>query len=436
MGQVFLAATSDGDLAAVKVIRPEFARNPSFRRRFAREVSAARRVGGLHTASVVDADPEAAAPWLATEYIPGPSLQDRVAQRGPLDPTGVLTLASGLAEGLAAIHACRLAHRDLKPGNVILAEDGPRIIDFGIAQAHDASTLTTTGVVVGTYAYMAPEQVHGEQASPASDIFSLGAVLTFAATGRSPFEAPSILAIARRIADEAPNLDGIPSDLRKLIQNCLNKAPNDRPAPSAISAQAKSALLADPSSPPPKHKSTNPAIHSKGSGYTPTEKSTSPKPATASPKVPTKTTASQLKTWGVAAALLIGSISGVLAYLNRDQHGTPLPDKYVGTWTTTGLGLSSPADVSLRLSPGYAGDQLGKFHTTFTRGTDTVPCSYHLKMTRNDGAWAFFDATPVANPASECATLTTIQVEIFRNEKQLTYIPNAHDDGVDVLNKS
>jgi serine/threonine protein kinase len=163
---------------AVKVIHTSLAAEPAFRARFRREAEAARRVGGFHTAQVVDADP----PWIVTAYIPGPSLRDTVQEHGPLPPTSVLTLGGGLAEGLSAVHACGLVHRDLKPANVIVAADGPRIIDFGIVHAVDASTVTASGAVVGTPAYMSPEQARGDDAlGPASDVFSFGAVLAFAA---------------------------------------------------------------------------------------------------------------------------------------------------------------------------------------------------------------------------------------------------------------
>lgn len=174
MGQVFLGVSPGGRAVAVKVIRAEHASNPQFRARFAREVQAAQRVGGFHTAPVVDADPEAELPWLVTAFIPGPSLHQVVSEQGPLALGAVRGLGAGLAEGLAAIHACGVVHRDLKPGNVIMAEDGPRIIDFGIARPADASSLTSTGVVIGMFAYMSPEQVRGERAGPASDVLLPG----------------------------------------------------------------------------------------------------------------------------------------------------------------------------------------------------------------------------------------------------------------------
>ncbi|WP_344984079.1 serine/threonine-protein kinase, partial [Thermobifida alba] len=189
MGQVFLARSPGGRPVVVKVILPEYASDTEYRARFAREVEAARRVGGFHTAQVVAADPDADPPWMATAYVPGPSLSQAVHQRGPLDEQVLRTLAAGLAEGLAAIHGCGLVHRDFKPGNIILAADGPRIIDFGIARPTDASTMTQTGAVIGTLSYMSPEQIGGSPVGPASDIFSFGTVLAFAATGRSPFAA-------------------------------------------------------------------------------------------------------------------------------------------------------------------------------------------------------------------------------------------------------
>ncbi|RSN46636.1 serine/threonine-protein kinase [Actinomadura sp. WAC 06369] len=185
MGEVYLAASPGGRDVVVKVIRPELADTADARRRFVREIAAAQRVGGFHTAQVVDAGPHDDPPWMVTEYIPGPSLRRLVLDGGPLPPDRVRALAAQLAEGLAAIHACGLVHRDLKPGNVIMAADGARIIDFGIARMADASVLTATGAVVGTYAFMSPEQVHSRAVGPPSDVFSLGGVLAFAAARRA-----------------------------------------------------------------------------------------------------------------------------------------------------------------------------------------------------------------------------------------------------------
>ena len=209
-----------------------------FRERFAREIEAARRVGGFHTAPVVDADANANPPWMVTAFIDGPSLQDAVDQRGPLLPDEVRALGAGLAEGLAAIHAHGLVHRDLKPGNVILAPDGPRIIDFGIARVTDASSgPTAAGAVIGTFAYMSPEHVGVDPIGPASDVFSLGSVLAFAAMGRPPFAGDSAAAVMFRLVSQPPDLAGLADpQLAELIGACLAKAPGDRPTVSYLLA--------------------------------------------------------------------------------------------------------------------------------------------------------------------------------------------------------
>jgi DNA-binding beta-propeller fold protein YncE/predicted Ser/Thr protein kinase len=231
MGRVFLGVSPGHRQVAVKIIRTEYAAEPHFRERFAREINAARQVGGFHTAPVVDADPDADPPWMVTAYIHGPSLQAAVTKDGPLSLDKVRELGAGLTEGLAAIHACGLVHRDLKPSNVILADDGPRIIDFGIARATAAGAITTVGFVVGTVSYMSPEQVSGEMVGPASDVFSLACTLVFASTGHTPFGDESIVTVVRRIASEPPDLTGVPEErgFGRLIRECLAKSAADRP---------------------------------------------------------------------------------------------------------------------------------------------------------------------------------------------------------------
>jgi serine/threonine protein kinase len=229
-GQVYLGESPTGQLVAVKILHPHNVDDPQFRARFKREVQAARLVSPAYTAAVVDADPGADPPWLATTYIPGPTLDKVVRDSGPLTGPEVRRLGAVLAEGLTDIHACGLVHRDLKPGNIIMADNGPRIIDFGIARAVGAPTLTDSGDFFGTYPYMAPERFHGT-AGTASDVFSLGAVLAHAATGRSPFEAPSPAETMRRILEMPPDLDAIPEPLRTLVAACLEKDPARRPAP-------------------------------------------------------------------------------------------------------------------------------------------------------------------------------------------------------------
>ncbi|WP_017578214.1 WD40 repeat domain-containing serine/threonine protein kinase [Nocardiopsis kunsanensis] len=237
MGQVYLARTPGDRPVVVKVVRPELAHDEEFRRRFAREVDAARRVGGFHTAQVVDADPEGEPPWVATAYISAPSLEQVLEKQGPLGEPELESLAKGLAEGLDAIHACGLVHRDLKPGNILMAEDGPRIIDFGIARTLDAGSTTVTGQVVGTLPYMSPEQVQERTVGPASDMFSLGTVIATAANGTNPFSADSMAAVVLRIISPAPSMEGVPDRLRSVVEACWEHDPELRPAPREITAR-------------------------------------------------------------------------------------------------------------------------------------------------------------------------------------------------------
>ncbi len=234
MGQVFLGRSPGGRQVAVKVVHANLAEQAEFRIRFAREASAARTVSGLFTAPVVDADLNAPVPWLATAYVAGPSLADAVAMHGPLPVSSVLALAAGLAEGLGAIHAAGIVHRDLKPSNVLLAQDGPRVIDFGISRAAEYSTLTGTGMVVGSPGFMSPEQVQGHEMGPPSDVFSLGAVLAFAATGEGPFGTGTAATLLYRVVFTPPVMTGLPAALRPLIERCLAKDPQQRPTTSQL----------------------------------------------------------------------------------------------------------------------------------------------------------------------------------------------------------
>ncbi|MFI7005901.1 serine/threonine-protein kinase [Streptomyces sp. NPDC050145] len=233
MGTVYLARSRGGRAVAVKVARPELAADAHFRERFRAEVAAARSVGGFHTAQVVDADPEAAAPWLATAYIPGPTLSRLLENEGPRDEDGLKRLGAALAEALAAIHRCGLVHRDLKPGNIIMAADGPRVVDFGIARALESTRLTATGTAFGTPGFLAPEQALGQAVDGAADVFALGAVLV-AAAGGSAFGGGTPMGLMYRSVHEAPDLTAVPEALRTVVRSCLAKNPEDRPTPSRL----------------------------------------------------------------------------------------------------------------------------------------------------------------------------------------------------------
>src|SRR6266702_3917487 len=236
MGRVYLGLSPGGRSVAVKVIRADLAQDAEFRARFRREVAVARKVSGLFTAPVIDADVDGPVPWLATAYVRGPSLADAVSEYGPLPAASVLALARGLAEGLGAIHAAGVVHRDLKPANVLLAGDGPRVIDFGISRAVEASALTHTGLVVGSPGFMSPEQAEGREVGPPSDVFSLGAVLAFAACGEGPFGTGTAASLVYRVVNAAPNLSAVPPQLRPVIERCLAKNPADRPTAGELLA--------------------------------------------------------------------------------------------------------------------------------------------------------------------------------------------------------
>ncbi|WP_158708960.1 protein kinase domain-containing protein [Streptomyces sp. NRRL S-920] len=236
MGRVHLAASRSGRAVAVKVVRPELAADPDFRRRFRAEVDAARAVSGAFTAPVVDADPDAQQPWLATAYIPGPSLTDALDAHGPMPEPTLRVLGGGLAEALAAIHRAGLIHRDLKPSNILLTLDGPRVIDFGISRAVDGTILTAEGQVAGSPGFMSPEQSRGGELTPASDVFAFGAVLAFAATAVPPFGTGAAHALLYRAAYEEPQLNGVPQGLLGIVSACLDKDPARRPTVDQLQA--------------------------------------------------------------------------------------------------------------------------------------------------------------------------------------------------------
>ncbi|MFI5980084.1 serine/threonine-protein kinase [Streptomyces sp. NPDC051555] len=234
MGVVYLAYTPGGRPVALKAVRREFAADPEFRERFAQEVASARRIHGLFTAQVVDSGADDRTPWLATAYVPGPSLHQVVRRHGPLPVRTVLLLVAGIAEALQAIHEVGVVHRDLKPANVLIAGDGPRVIDFGIARAADAAALTGTGLRIGTAAFMAPEQALGLQVTPAADVFALGTLIGYVAGGAPPFGNGPESSALYRVVHEHPDLSHVPVDLHALVSWCLAKRPEDRPSTTEL----------------------------------------------------------------------------------------------------------------------------------------------------------------------------------------------------------
>ncbi|RZU25298.1 serine/threonine-protein kinase [Streptomyces sp. BK239] len=243
MGVVYRAVSGSGRELAVKVVHAQYAEDAVFRTRFRQEIDAVRKVSGAFTAPVVDADPEAVRPWMATQYVPAPSLAARIRDEGPLRQPELRRLALGLVEALREIHRAGVVHRDLKPGNVLMAEDGPRVIDFGISRATENQTLTETGHLMGTPPFMSPEQLtDARTVGPPSDVFSLGALLTFAATGRGPFDAYSPYLTAYRVMNEQPDLTRLPPSLRAVVAHCLAKTPDERPELDDLLKQFAAAL--------------------------------------------------------------------------------------------------------------------------------------------------------------------------------------------------
>ena len=235
MGRVYLGLSPAGRAVAIKVVHPDLASDADFLRRFGQEVAAARAVSGIYTAPVVASGLNERPPWLATAFVPGPPLDQVVEENGPLPEQALWPLLAGLVEALQAIHACGVVHRDLKPANVLLATDGPRVIDFGIARAADGTSLTAAGVVFGTPGFMSPEQAEGRGAGPASDVFALGCVVAYAAAGMGPFGTGTAAAILYRVVHADPVLDGVPPRLRAVIAACLAKDPAARPSLRALS---------------------------------------------------------------------------------------------------------------------------------------------------------------------------------------------------------
>lgn len=355
MGRVYLGHSPSGRKVAIKVIRPEYVQDSAFRQRFAREVIASRAVSGFFTAGVVDADPEGRRPWLATAYIPGPSLQQAVQRSGPLPERSVRALGAALVEALTAIHGASLIHRDLKPANVLLAQDGPRVIDFGISRLSEHSGLTLTGTTIGSPGYMSPEQIQGLRIEPSSDVFSLGSVLAYASTGAGPFGEASVPALLYRVVNEKPDLQAVPDGLRELIGWCLAKKPADRPAlnalmPALTGGRPPAELLAagwlprpwndedTASAPPvPEAPTSTTARHTLVPAPTPV-----PQQPPSPPHGPPERAVSRRQAlYTAAGALAAGGLAVATWAIMRDGE-SPAPGSLRWRFTTTGTVLSHP----------------------------------------------------------------------------------------------
>ncbi|MGW2046840.1 protein kinase domain-containing protein [Streptomyces sp. NPDC001858] len=336
MGVVYLGRARSGREVAVKVVHSQYAEDAVFRARFRQEIEAVRKVSGAFTAPVVDADPEAVRPWMATQYVPGPTLSARIREQGPLRGAELRRLALGLVEALREIHRAEVVHRDLKPGNVLMAPDGPRVIDFGISRAAENQTLTETGKAIGTPPFMSPEQfTDARSVGPASDVFSLGALLVFAVAGRGPFDADSPYLTAWRVMHEEPKVDAVAEPLRAILARCLAKDAADRPGLDVLAGEFAEALPepaeGDPETvilrPPPAPAPAPPAGEEPG-------------PAAAPPRTGRR---SRLRRWpalaGVAGVLALALTGFLLDVGPFDRNGASASEeKSDGTSTGTDTG--------------------------------------------------------------------------------------------------
>ena len=408
MGAVYLAFTPGGRPVALKMIRPELAGKVDFRNRFRQEVEAARRVHGFYTAQVLDADPDASPPWLATAFVPGPSLQEAVSTHGRLPVDTVLVLMAGVAEALQVIHDAGVVHRDLKPSNVVLAPDGPRVIDFGIARAADAGPLTGGGLRIGSPQYMAPEQVAESPVGPATDLFALGSVAAYAALGRPAFGEGGALPVMYRVLHEPADLSGCPFPLRSIIEHCLAKRAGDRPSAAEVISRCREVTagrtgqIAQPWLPP----GIAPAITNGQQRRTP---ATGPAPVAAEPTArPTaELLMSRRRRFAWPAALTLGLLLLVVAAALTWLAGRNSPAEHsgaghasgpaaavswlAGTWTgsasqPTGVVTHWSAELTFTRS-GRAGTfrfpSLGCSGTLIVTGVTATTASVYENLTRD-----------------------------------------------------
>jgi hypothetical protein len=348
MGRVYLASSPGGRAVAVKVVHPELARDPEFKRRFRHEVEAAEAVSGVYTAPVVGAGPDDSPPWLATAYVPGPSLAELVAGAGPLPEAAVWRLAGGLVEALQAIHGRGLVHRDLKPANILIAADGPRVIDFGISRALHGIALTAAHTTMGTPAYMSPEQAESREIGPASDVFSLGSVLGFAATGKAPFDGGDMMSVIYRIVHGEPGLGPVPPALAGLIAGCLAKDPASRPSLAALLGTVTAAAAAFPENAPGQFWPDPVAgvIARQVTAYPPPQAGTTAPPAPSPGTVPGRR-ASSSRRWllAIGAAGVAAAVAGATLALVR-APGTASPAAQAPPSRSAGAGAPQAADTT------------------------------------------------------------------------------------------
>ncbi|UUU29515.1 serine/threonine-protein kinase [Streptomyces sp. CA-210063] len=372
MGVVYLARSESGRRVAIKLVHAQYCDDEEFRSRFRQEVAAARRVSGAFTTPVVDADPEAARPWMATLYVPGPTLFDLVREEGPLGGARIRGLALGLVEALRDIHRAGVVHRDLKPANVLIAEDGPRVIDFGISRAGDNLPLTVTGRVIGTPPFMSPEQLRSPRdVTPASDVFSLGSLLVYAASGHSPFKAESPYLAGYQVMFEAPKLDAVPEPLRSIAERCLDKDPAARPdltelhrlflgLPTSTDARPDAAV--------PEPEPVAPTTYSRGEG---------------------RRAKRQLFLVGLGAALTVGALSAALLLYPGDKDTSRSSDTAAGYRSASLPEGWQPWRTPLRNDEGFPPEYVAtgyKRPGCLTDGTDLYCGGTGFVVTKVDAA--------------------------------------------------
>lgn len=394
MGRVYLSHTQGGRPVAIKVIRPELADDPTFRRGFRREIKAAQRVRGAYTAELIDGDADGVPPWLATLYVPGPSLAEAVARRGPLPVPAVLWLMAGVAEALQAIHAAGIVHRDLKPSNVLLAADGPRVIDFGISLASGITSHTATGATVGTPQFMAPEQASGGGVTAATDVFALGQTAAFAALGEPLYGDGNSVGVLYRIVHSEPDLSLLPAQLRPLMARCLAADPGQRATPAEIVEWCRQRLGRDADA------GAGPAVWREVMGPEVTVPSPVPHPTPVhtmpllpqpqlqrrpQPTVPDERRARRRRTRMLAVVVTVGSLLSVgVAWTNLDMSER-LRDRNAAESSTSGQESSARSSTSSSTAGASSGSGGGGRTSGGSRPSSTAskppkPIPYPVQM--------------------------------------------------------